>query len=83
MMLRHILPNAIAPSVVACSLAVGRAILTEANLSFFGLGDPALVSWGQMLNNAQRFLGTAWWLAVFPGSLSCSPCWRWTSSATG
>jgi peptide/nickel transport system permease protein len=64
---RHILPNAVAPAVVAASFTVGRAMLTEAGLSFFGLGDPRFVSWGQMLNNAQQFLLNAWWLAAFPG----------------
>lgn len=67
LILRHILPNAIAPAVVAASFVIGRAILAEAGLSFLGLGDPSIVSWGQMLNNAQQFLRTAWWMAVFPG----------------
>jgi peptide/nickel transport system permease protein len=64
---RHILPNGVAPAIVAASFVVGRSILTEAGLSFLGLGDPSLVSWGQMLNNAQQFLTRAWWLALFPG----------------
>jgi len=67
LIVRHILPNGIAPAVVAASFIVGRAILAEAGLSFLGLGDPSLVSWGQMLNNAQQFLTRAWWLALFPG----------------
>jgi peptide/nickel transport system permease protein len=64
---RHILPNGVAPAIVASSFVVGRAILAEAGLSFLGLGDPSLVSWGQMLNNAQQFLARGWWLALFPG----------------
>jgi peptide/nickel transport system permease protein len=52
---------------VAASFVVGRAILAEAGLSFLGLGDPTVASWGQMLNNAQQFLTRAWWLALFPG----------------
>jgi peptide/nickel transport system permease protein len=68
LILRHILPNGIAPAVVAASFVVGRAILAEAGLSFLGLGDPSAVSWGQMLNNAQQFLNRGWWLALFPGS---------------
>jgi peptide/nickel transport system permease protein len=68
LILRHILPNGIAPAVVAASFVVGRAILTEAGLSFLGLGDPSAASWGQMLNNAQQFLTRGWWLALFPGS---------------
>lgn len=62
-----ILPNALPPAIVAASLGVGEAILLEAGLSFFGLGDPNLVSWGLMLQNAQGFLRRAWWMAVFPG----------------
>lgn len=68
LILRHILPNGIAPAVVAASFVVGRAILAEAGLSFLGLGDPSAASWGQMLNNAQQFLNRGWWLALFPGS---------------
>jgi peptide/nickel transport system permease protein len=67
LILRHMLPNGIAAAVVAASFVVGRAILTEAGLSFLGLGDPSALSWGQMLNNAQQFLTRAWWLAFFPG----------------
>jgi peptide/nickel transport system permease protein len=64
---REILPNSLPPAVVAGSLDVAQAILTEAGLSFFGLGDPNLVSWGSMLFNAQGFLRHGWWLTVFPG----------------
>ena len=67
LILRHLLPNGVAPAVVAASFVVGRAILAEAGLSFLGLGDPTVASWGQMLNNAQQFLTRAWWLALFPG----------------
>ncbi len=65
--LRHILPNAVAPIVVSGSLQIARAILMEAGLSFLGLGDPNQASWGVMLFNAQRFLRQAWWTAAFPG----------------
>jgi len=64
---REILPNVLASVVVIASLDVGAAILTEASLSFFGLGDPNLVSWGGMLQQAQQYLAQAWWMAVFPG----------------
>jgi peptide/nickel transport system permease protein len=67
-MFRHILPNALPPAIVMGSLVVAEAILLQAGLSFFGLGDPNVVDWGQMLNNAQRYLSRAWWLSVFPGS---------------
>lgn len=62
-----ILPNAVAPAIVAGTLGVAEAMLLEAGLSFFGLGDPNLMSWGLMLQNAQGFLRRAWWMAVFPG----------------
>lgn len=64
---RVILPNALSPVIVAATLGVAEAILLESGLSFFGLGDPNLVSWGLMLQNAQGFLRRAWWMAVFPG----------------
>ncbi|HEY1292344.1 MAG TPA: ABC transporter permease [Chloroflexota bacterium] len=67
LIVRHILPNGVAPAIVAASFIVGRSILAEAGLSFLGLGDPSLVSWGQMLNNAQQYLTRGWWLALFPG----------------
>ncbi len=66
-LLRHILPNALPPVVVAGALQVGWAVLTEASLSFLGLGDRNLPSWGQMLSSAQPFMRSAWWLGVFPG----------------
>lgn len=66
-MFRHILPNAVPPAIVTGSLMVANAILLQAGLSFFGLGDPNQIDWGQMLNNAQRFLNRAWWLSAFPG----------------
>jgi peptide/nickel transport system permease protein len=49
------------------TLAVGQAILLEASLSFLGLGDPSLISWGKMLSTGQGYLLNAWWLSVFPG----------------
>jgi peptide/nickel transport system permease protein len=64
---RHVLPNAVAVVVVSASLQVGAAILVEAGLSFLGLGDRSVVSWGNMLNLAQPLIRVAWWAAVFPG----------------
>ena len=67
-MLRHILPNAIAPVLVSMSFGVASAILTESGLSFLGIGVPAhVVTWGSILAVAQSNT-TAWWLAVFPGA---------------
>jgi peptide/nickel transport system permease protein len=66
-MLRHVLPNAIAPVLVAMSFGVSSAILAESGLSFLGIGVPAhIVTWGSILAVAQSNT-TAWWLAVFPG----------------
>jgi peptide/nickel transport system permease protein len=66
-MFREIAPNAIFPAVVNGSLQIGSAILTEAALSFLGLGDPNNVSWGFMLNDALTSFLRAWWLSFFPG----------------
>jgi peptide/nickel transport system permease protein len=65
---RQILPNAIPPAVVVASILVARAILLEAGLSFLGLGDPNLISWGSLLSEAQERISASIWLAVFPGS---------------
>lgn len=63
----QILPNALPPIVVVSSLMVATAILTESGLSFLGLGDPNLVSWGYMIGVARTVLRTAWWMAAIPG----------------
>jgi peptide/nickel transport system permease protein len=68
LVVREILPNVAAPVIVLAALDVATAILLEAGLGFFGLGDPNLVSWGAMLNEAQQYLRSAWWMAVFPGA---------------
>lgn len=68
-MFREILPNAMGPIIVAASLAVARAILLEAYISFLGYGiQPPLPSWGNMLNGAQQYLASAPWLAIIPGA---------------
>jgi peptide/nickel transport system permease protein len=64
---REILPNAIPPAVVVASILVARAILLEAGLSFLGLGDPNLISWGSLLSEAQERINASMWLAIFPG----------------
>jgi peptide/nickel transport system permease protein len=66
-LVHHVLPNGLHVVVVATALQLGSAILVEAGLSFLGLGDRTVVSWGNMLNNAQPLLRVAWWAAVFPG----------------
>lgn len=70
LMFKHILPNAKAPIIVAASLGMADAILTESVLSFLGLGvQPPHASWGNMLENAQAYMLQAWWMAVIPGIL--------------
>ena len=66
---REILPNAMGPIIVAATLLVGRAMLTEAGLSFLGLGDPSRVSLGVMLYQSRPFIQFAWWAALIPGLL--------------
>jgi peptide/nickel transport system permease protein len=67
---KHLIPGVMPSIVVAASLNVANAILTESALSFLGLGvQPPASSWGSMLNNAQGYLGTASYLAIFPGIL--------------
>lgn len=66
-MFKEILPNALTAVVVTASLQIPSAILLEASLSFLGAGDPTVMSWGRMLNNAQQYMRQAWWTAAFPG----------------
>jgi peptide/nickel transport system permease protein len=67
-MIRHILPNVIAPLIVATTLAVGNVIILEASLSFLGLGvQPPVASWGNMLQGAEDFIWDAPMLALWPG----------------
>lgn len=68
LILRHLLPNCLAPILVQLSLAMGFAVLLEAALSFLGLGtQPPAPSWGGMLNDSRTFLRQAPWYGVFPG----------------
>ena len=65
---RHILPNSIAPIIVAATLGVAAAIIAESTLSFLGLGiQPPTSSWGNMLNHATTDMDKAPWIAIFPG----------------
>ncbi len=65
---RHILPNSVAPIIVAATLGVASAIISESTLSFLGLGiQPPTPSWGNMLKDAQDELNKAPWTAIFPG----------------
>ncbi len=64
---RHLIPNVMSSIIVIATLSVPGVILAEAALSFIGLGDPTVASWGLILNAGQRSLDTAWWVAVEPG----------------
>jgi len=67
-MLRHIVPNSLAPVFVAATLGVAGAILVESGLSFLGLGvQPPTASWGNILAEGRSAIYFAWWLTVFPG----------------
>jgi len=66
--LRHILPNTLGPLIIQGSYVLGRAIVTDAGLSFLGLGaPPPTPSWGNMLGDARTFMQDAWWFVAFPG----------------
>jgi peptide/nickel transport system permease protein len=65
---RHILPNAMAPVLVAMTLGIPAAILTESGLSFLGLGvQPPFATWGNILNEGKDAIEIAWWLSLYPG----------------
>lgn len=67
-MVRHILPNAIAPIIVQATLSVSFAILAEAGLSFLGLGvKSSTPTWGLIISDARSFFSRAWWLGIYPG----------------
>ncbi len=66
-MLAEILPNCLSPIIVAGSLMVATAILIESGLSFLGLGDPNIISWGFQIGAGRTVLRSAWWVCSFPG----------------
>jgi peptide/nickel transport system permease protein len=69
-MFRHILPNALSPIIVAATLEVGNAIITESTLSFLGVGfPPDTPTWGRLVTDGINYLQTAPWLALIPGAL--------------
>jgi len=72
---RHVLPNVIAPIIVVATLNVATVIILEASLSFLGLGvQPPTVTWGRMLADGRSYIATAWWLATFPGLFITLAC---------
>ena len=67
-MFRHIFPNVINPLIIIVTLSVGMVILTEAVLSFLGVGiPPPTATWGNMVNDGRSYLSNAWWISLFPG----------------
>lgn len=65
---RHILPNVLSTCIVLVTLQFGGAIMIEAGISFLGLGvQPPASTWGLMVSGGRTYLGTAWWMPVFPG----------------
>lgn len=68
-MFRHIFPNLLTPVVVYVTLSIGGVILSEASLSFLGLGggNQSQPSWGKMLNESRAYIRSAWWMPFFPG----------------
>jgi peptide/nickel transport system permease protein len=65
--LSQILPNALSPVIVMASLMIASAILLESALSFLGLGDPNMMSWGYMIGASRSVMRQAWWMSTFPG----------------
>ncbi len=66
--MRHLLPNLIAPIIVSATLGIGTAIITEAYLSFLGFGvQPPTATWGNILTGAQARIDTMWWMWIAPG----------------
>jgi len=66
--LRHILPNIVAPLIVLATVGVAGSILTAAGLSYLGLGaQPPTSEWGAMLSSSRSYLRDSWWMATFPG----------------
>ena len=69
-LVRHLLPHAAAPLLVAASLRIGEPMLVEAGLSYLGLGvPPPHACWGNIIASARPALAQAWWVATFPGML--------------
>ena len=65
---KHLLPNALAPVIVMATLGMAGAIITESSLSFLGIGvQPPTPSWGQMLSEGREIIRQAWWVSTFPG----------------
>ncbi len=66
-LVHHVMPNVVARIIILASLMVATAILLESSLSFLGLSDPNVMSWGYMIGAARTTIRTAWWLSFIPG----------------
>ncbi len=64
---RHVIPNGIFTVISNTTMGMAAAIISEASLSFLGLGDPLSISWGQMINDGKAYITTAWWICAFAG----------------
>lgn len=64
---KHIIPNGIFPIIANTTMGVASAILTESSLAFLGLGDPNIISWGQIIQNGKSYLLNGWWICLFAG----------------
>lgn len=64
---KHIIPNGIFPIIANTTMNISSSILTEAGLSFLGLGDPNVMSWGQIIYNGKVYLPDSWWICTFSG----------------
>lgn len=64
---KYIIPNGIYPVISNTTVGMANAILTEAGLSFLGLGDPNTISWGQMIFEGKQYITNAWWISTFAG----------------
>ena len=67
LLVKYIIPNGLFPVVANTTLGMAGAIMAEAGLSFLGLGDPTIISWGQMINIGRPFIMTQWWTTAFGG----------------
>lgn len=67
-LLEHIIPNGIFPIIANTTMNISQAILLESSLSFLGLGDPNLISWGQMVFHGKSYLVNGWWVSTFSGA---------------
>ncbi len=66
-LIRHVIPNGIFPVIANTTMGIASAILTESSLAFLGLGDPNVVSWGQIVFEGKNYLTTGWWISTFGG----------------